>query len=318
MKKGLVLVVVALVGIGTLGAAEPAISVLDIEPGVQALGLGGAAAALAKNAETLYYNPAGLAGLAGISFNSSYAMHLGLASYSVFGLTFRNWGIGLLTVGSGDIPGYDEEGGSTDPLSYGSTAVLFGFGVEPSDLPFLPRLPLDFAVGGRIKYLSVTNGTTSGSGFSFDLAYRMNFPDMRLGPVGLSDLALGAVATNLFGSLGYEGGHSESLRMDIRLGGSAKVAELVLLAADLELGGSFHLGAEYKPIKTFAIRAGVLTQAGGLSITLGLGLDVAGFVVDYAFASHPSLGGSHRISLTVDFSALDLRAIGRSLGRIIR
>jgi hypothetical protein len=318
MKRRLWLLILALCGAGMISSAQTTISVLEIEPGVQALGLGAAGVSLGETAETLYYNPAALAGLAGISFGSSYAVHLGLANYSAFGLTFRNWGLGLLSLGSGDIPGYDEEGGSTDPLSYGSSAFLFGFGLKPSDLPFLPKLPIDFAVGGRLKYLSLTSGTVKGSGFGVDLAYRMTFPNMRLGPIALSGLALGVTATNLMSSVAYDGGHTERLRMSIRAGGSGLVSGIVLVATDLDLGGSVHVGTEYRPAKGFAVRAGLMTQPGGIAVTLGLGVDVSGFVVDYAFQSHPELGATHRVSLTLDFSAIDLTAISRSLGRLIR
>lgn len=244
--------------------------------------------------------------------------YLGLASYSAFGLTFRNWGLAFLTLGSGDISGYDASGESTGSVSYGSNAFILGFGLRPSDLAFLPKLPLDFSFGGRIKYVTAKSGTVGGSGFGLDLAYRMNFADIHLGPVSLSNVGLGVTASNLIGSIGFDGGHSESLRMDIRVGASAEVAKVALVALDLELSGRFHLGVEYRITPVFAVRAGAMTQGGGVAVTFGLGMEVAGFIIDYAFVSHPQLGASHRVSLTLDFSALDLSAIGRSLGRLIR
>ena len=319
MKKGLTILAAALLGVGiAVAGAELAITVLDVDPGVQALGIGGAAVSLQGSAETLYYNAAGLATLSGASFSSSYVSHLGLASYSAFGLTFRNWGIGFLTLGSGDISGYDETGGGTGTLSYGSNAFIVGFGLRPSDLAFLPKLPFDFALGGRLKYVSVTSGTLSGSGFAVDIAYRMTFPDMRLGPVTLANLGLGITASNILGSIGFAGGNSETMEMGLRVGASTEMLKALLVAADLDLAGRFHLGLQYRITPAFAVRGGIMTQGGGVAITLGLGASVAGFVLDYAFVSHPQLGGSHRVSLTLDFSSLDLSGIGRSLGRLIR
>jgi hypothetical protein len=321
VKRLYLLALVALLGAGLCvlpgSGGEIATSVLDIDPGVQMMGVGGAAVALAEGAETLYYNPAGLSDLAGISFSSFYSSHLGAASYSAFSLTFPNWGIGFLTFNSGNIAGYDAGGNpATETLSYGSNAILFGFGIDPKDLPFIPALPIDFSLGGRIKYLSTSIGETKGSGFSFDLAYRMIFADMHLGPVGLSDLAFGITATNLFGGVNYDA-HSESMRMSLRLGGAARIAEVVLLTSDLDLAGKFHAGAEYRPIQNLAVRLGMLTQPGGISITLGLGIDVEGFLIDYAYITHPGLSGSHRVSLAIDFSSLDLRTLGTSLRRIL-
>ena len=116
MKRLYVLMMAALllVGLGNItGMAETAISVLNIEPGVQIMGIGGAGVALAEGAETLYYNPAGLSDLEGISFSSFYSSHMGVASYSAFSLTFRNWGIGFLMFDSGNIAGYDASGDPT-------------------------------------------------------------------------------------------------------------------------------------------------------------------------------------------------------------
>ena len=319
MKRINVLMMAALllVGLGSAtGVAETAISVLDIDPGVQVIGVGGAGTALAQGAETLYYNSAGLSALPGISFTSFYASYLGSASYSSLALTFHNWGLGILMLNASNIAGYDANGATTNALSYSNNALLLGFGINPKDLPFLPRLPIDFSLGARIKYLSVTNGTVNGSGFSFDLAYRMTFRDMRIGPISLSDMALGVTANNLFGGVNYAA-HGESMAMSLRIGAAVKIANVILLTSDLDLAGGFHFGMAYRPIQTLVFRAGMMTQAGGMSITLGMGLDIQGFILDYAYITHPNLPGTHRVSLSIDFSGLDLSGFANSLRRFL-
>jgi len=302
--------------VSVAGIAETSVSVLDIDPGVQVIGVGGAGTALAQGAETLYYNSAGLSALPGISFSSFYASYLGSASYTSLALTFRNWGIGMLMLNASDIAGYDADGVPGEVLGYSNNALLLGFGINPKDIPFIPALPIDFSLGARIKYLSVTNGTVTGSGFAFDLAYRMTFRDMRIGPIGLSDMALGVTANNLFGGVTYDA-HGESMGMSLRIGGAMKIADVILLTSDLDLAGGFHFGAAYSPIQTLVIRAGMLTQAGGMSITLGMGLNIQGFILDYAYITHPTLPGTHRVSLSIDFSGLDLSGFGRSLRRFL-
>lgn len=316
MNKARLLLMVALLGVGLSAWGEIAISILDIEPGVRTVGMGGAAVALVPSAETLYYNAAGLSELPGISFSSFYASHLGAASYTAMDLTVRNVGIGVLMVSSGSIPGYDDEGNSTEDLSYGSTAFLLGFGFGSSQLPFLPALPLDFSIGGRIKGLSVTCGTEKGAGFALDLAYQMRFADLSFGPVGLSDVGFGLTVTNLIGSIGYSD-RSESFPMDLRLGGAARIANIVLVAADLELAGRAHLGVEVQAVEALAVRVGILSQAGGISLSFGAGFGMEGLHLDYAYLTHPSLGGSHRISLTIDFGGLNLAGIGRALRNLL-
>ena len=315
MKRSFLLLSLALLAVGLAGASaagQTAVSLLDIEPGVRALGVGGAAVSLADGPEALYYNSAGLAEIAGVGFTSSYTSHLGLAGYSAIGLASRNWGVGFLMLNSGNIPGYNADGTSTDTLAYGSTAVLLGFGIDPKQFPFISSLPLDFRIGGRFKYLSVANGNTSGTGFGLDLGYRMGFPDMRLGPLTIADVGFGATATNIIGALSYED-HQESLRMDLRFGISARLARMVLVTTDVELGGSLHFGAEYSPIPMLAVRVGMLTEPGATSLTAGLGVKVEGFVIDYAFVSHPVLPASHRVSLTIDFAGLNLGGLASRL-----
>lgn len=317
MKRWIGWLLVALLGATLCPAtiAQTAITVLDIDPGVRLLGSGGAGIAVVSGAETLYYNPAGLADLPGLSFSSFYASYLGVANYSAFALTLRNWGIGALLFSSGGIPGYDDGGVSTGNLAYNNSAILFGFGLRPSDIPFIPTMPFDFALGGRIKYVSANVAETKGTGFSFDLGFRTMIPDVRLGPISISDAALGVSIVNVFGNLGYET-TQERFPMDIRLGASAVFLKAIQLALDLSLGGALNVGVSYSPVNTLAVRLGAISKGGGLSITAGVGVGIEGFLIDYAYVSH-TLGGTHRVSLSLDFSALDFSAIGRSLRRIL-
>jgi hypothetical protein len=120
--------------------------------------------------------------------------------------------------------------------------------------------------------------------------------------------------SNLFGGISYDATQN-SLPMDIGLGLSARFLGVVLIAADAHLAGSLGVGVTYEPVPTLALRLGVLMK-GGTSLTAGVGLNVLGFLIDYAFVSH-GVGPTHRIGLTLDFSALDIGALGNSLRRIL-
>ena len=295
--------------------AQGAISVFDIEPGVAALGAGGTGIATVNGAETLYYNPAGLSELPGISFSSFYASHLGVADITAMALTFRNWGIGFQQLRSGDIAGYDDEGNPTDTLAYRNTGLVFGFGLDPSELAFLPSLPIDMSIGGTLKYATADIGGSGGSGFTFDLGFRSGIPPLSLGPIRVSDVAFGITAVNLFGAMTYEVGSEERFPMDLRIAASARAAEVLVASLDLHLTGPLHAGVAYYPVQAFAIRAGIIT-GDALKVTAGVGVSVQGFLIDYAFASH-TLGATHRVSLSLDFSGLDIAALSGSLGRIL-
>ncbi len=316
MKRTYTFLGVALLvaGLGLGAACEEAVSVLDIAPGVGQLGAGGAGIAVVRGAETLYYNPAGLVGLPGISFSSFYASQMGVANYSAFCLALRGFAVAAELYSSGSIPGYDAEGNPTGELGYSSTAYMFGFGLEPSMFPFLPKLPLSFSIGGMLKGVSTKIADVKGSGFAFDLAFRTTFPSMSLGPVAVADAAFGVTLSNLFGGISYDA-TQDSLPMDIGLGLSARLLGVVLVAADVHLGGSVGIGITYEPVPSLALRLGILSR-GEMSITAGVGLNVLGFLIDYAFVSH-TVGPTHRIGLTLDFSALDIGALGSSLRRIL-
>jgi hypothetical protein len=300
--------------LGLGASAENAVSVLDIAPGVGQLGAGGAGIAVVRGAETLYYNPAGLASLPGISFSSFFTSQMGVSSYSAFSLALRGFAIAAEIYSSGGISGYDVEGNPTSELGYSSSAYMFGFGVDPSMFPFLPKLPLSFSIGGMLKGVSTKIADVKGSGFAFDLAFRMDIPPMSLGPLAVTDAAFGVTLANLFGGISYDA-TQDSLPMDIGLGLSARLLGVVLIAADVHLAGSLGIGVTYEPVPTLALRLGVLSK-GETSVTAGVGLNVAGFLIDYAFVSH-TVGATHRIGLTLDFSALDIGALGGMLRRIL-
>ncbi len=71
-----------------------------------------------------------------------------------------------------------------------------------------------------------------------------------------------------------------------------------------------HAGAEWTLFDLLALRIGIAERSGSLEsvrqLTAGVGLNLrfvtgAGAGLDYAFANHPALGGSHRISLRIRF-----------------
>ncbi len=293
-----------------------AFTVLNLATGVRTIGMGGAGVASVNGAETLYNNPAGLTSLTGIAMNSFYTMQPGLLGYGALALTLPNWGLGIFTLGSGGIQEYDASGNPTKTLSYGNTAVMLGFGLSPRNIPFIPHLPFDFSLGGRLKYLTVTNGTQNGSGFALDLAYRMEFSDMHLGPIAMTQNAVGISMTNLIGTVNYPK-HSDSLGLGIQVGGVTTVAHLVTVAADLDSSGSIHFGLEYRPVPAFAVRGGAYNRPGGIILTIGLGLDVQGFTFDYAYITGNNISGTHRLALSVNFSNVNFGGLMRVFRRLL-
>ncbi|UCF10154.1 MAG: hypothetical protein JSW65_00255 [Candidatus Bipolaricaulota bacterium] len=317
MKRASAVLLVVLLGAGLCGLGRDlALSVTEVDPGVRGVGLGGAGVAHSDGVEALYYNASRLAGLGAASLQSFYASHLGAADYFALGVAFPSFGVGYLSLSSGDVAGYDASGDPTGELRYRSTAFIVGFGASPQTLTFLPRLPFDWAIGVRGKILSTTLAAESGSGVAFDLAASLMFGSLSVGPVTLADFTVGVNATNLIGSIAYDN-RSETLITDARLGISTVIIDQVLFAFDFELSGRIHLGVEYRPVPTLAVRVGVLQQRPGFLLSLGLGLDLEGFGLDYAYMSSVALTGSHRVALSVDFASINLGALTNALRRIL-
>ncbi len=316
MRRGIFAGIALLVlGWAVSTSGQNAVSILDIPHGVGQLGSGGAGLSVVSGAETLYYNPAGLAGLSGISFSSLFATHLGLANYTSFALGMQSVGLGVEILNSGAIQGYDDEGAPTEVMSFGSTLISIGFGADSSQLPFLGNLPLRLAFGAGAKLVSTRLDEERGSGFSFELGTRLAFQDVALGPFALVNPAVAVTVSNLFGSLSFDGGESNAFPIDVGVGASASMFGMVAVGLDVHTTGGLSFGVTYSPIPTLALRVGLLSK-GAFSFTVGLGLDISGFLLDYAFVSSPA-GGSHRVGLTLDFSALDISALGSSLRRIL-
>ena len=308
------MVVALLAGVGLGLAAQSPTTVLDIDPGVAELGAGGAGLSIVNGAETLYHNPAGLAELPGISFSSFYASYMGLANYSAFALTFRSFGVAAMLLNSGSIQGYDAGGAQTDALGFSNTGIVFGAGLSPSDLPFLPTMPLDFSLGLRARLITVRIDDERGSGFGIDVGFRSTLSNMSFGSVSVSDIALAVTLVNALGSVSYDT-VQEGLKMDLQIGASARFMDMVCASLDLHLNGGLHIGLAYSPAPTFTLRLGAISR-GGFSLTAGLGVNVEGFLIDYAFVSH-TLGATHRVSLTLDFSTLDISALTNSVRRLL-
>lgn len=309
-----VIVGVLLCGIAVAGAAQEASTVFDIEPGVRMLGAGSAGLSVASGAETLYHNPANLTKLPGISFASSYVSYLGIANYSAFSLTLRNLGVALLMLNSTGIDGYDGQGSPTGPLAYRNTGLMFGIGVDSSTVPFLRGLGFDLAVGVRAKYVSARIAEDRGSGFTMDLGLVASFPGLQVGPFSVTNTSFAVNLVNMLGGVSYDA-HRDDLLTELQVGMSARIANAFLVAVDLHFGGSSHVGLAYAPVPSFELRAGLISK-GGISFTFGAGVNVQGFLIDYAYASH-RVGGTHRVSLTLDFTNLDVMALRSMFRRIL-
>ncbi len=290
--------------------AQNALTLLDVEVGVRALGMGGAYVGVADDESTAFANPAGLSTLRAMAFEFNVESRFGRAAYGGVTLTGRNLGAGALFLNVADITGRNELGEVTAPFKYTSMAGYLSAGASLSDLSLtaLQTPALDnVSLGLRAQfYRADTLPGGDGGGVSLSPAFLFELP------VGgtVDFLRVGAVVENLLPlGVGYGSGHGEPWRIGARLGASVGLLDDLLLAAEFETAGVFHLGGEFRfsnlntpEISGLALRAGMITLRGGPMFTLGLGAKFSTFEVNYAFTSHPELSASHRLAFTARFA----------------
>jgi len=291
--------------------AQNVLSLLDIEAGVRALGMGGAYVGVADDETTAFLNPAGLALLRAMAFEFNVESRFGRAAYG--GVTFagRNFGAGALFLNVGNISGRNNEGEVTRRFDYTSLGAYASAGATLQDLSltFLRTPPLeDIALGMRAQLYRV-NTLPGGNtvGLTLSPSGLFTFP---LGGGTLDYVRVGAIVENLIPiGVSYDSGHDEPWRIGGRLGASVGMLGNITLATEIETTGIFHLGGEFRftelntpEVSGLAVRAGVIVLRGGPMITLGLGAKISTYEVNYAFTGHPELPASHRLSFTARFA----------------
>lgn len=289
---------------------------LKIGVGARASAMAGAFSSVADDATAVYWNPAGLMFVPGKeiaaahneSFEGMRHDYLGFAGGTLAG-EYR-WGAafyGLYTPSDMERRGGLNEDNPFEPLSVAegyfaaydaavSFAAARGFG---------PRL----AVGAGAKIINQTIDDRAGWGAAVDAGVRYEYSKR---------VSLAAVVRNA-GTPIAVGGKSYPLPVSLRFGAAC--------SADLRSAGrlrgvfetsvpvdnypSFHFGAEYFPVESFAARAGYrwrlygteLDDLSGLAVGAGMKIAASGgsLKLDYSFNPYGVLGDSHRITLSMSF-----------------
>lgn len=298
------LVLVGLALLTSPASAQGLVSLFDIDPGVRPLGMGGAFTALADDENSLFYNPAGISFLEGIRLGSFYEPRFG-ASFGDLAVVGKGFGTGILFFSLGGITQYDGSDRPGETFGYGSYGLVGAYAFRPGRL-FAP-IPRSIALGLNLKLLQIsTLEAGSGSGLALDWGLLADLGGLRLGPV--SGLRLGVLLKNLPGlGVEYGSGHAEPWNLGVRLGICTTVLDNLTIALDLEGSGAFYLGSEYRffnlgyGVEELRLRTGGFLR-GGLGLTLGFGLKLRGFWVDYAFIAYPQALDTHRLAFSVDLT----------------
>jgi hypothetical protein len=294
MRRLLLLILLLLAAASRAAETAP---FLDIGVGARALAMGGAGTALSGDANSVYWNPAGLAGLERREASASHA-ELPQGSRHDF-LAYAHptpagaFAGAVTYLSHGGIAGRDALGRPTGDFGASDAAVSVAFG---RDLGFA-------SAGAAVKYLRSHIASAEAQGAAVDLGLRRAF-----GPA-----ALGAALRNLGPGLKYDAERDElPLRAALGAayslpGGHTLAAEL--LGAPRGGGADGAVGAEAQALKNLYLRAGWSSRGvGGGSgfeaargLSLGVGLRDERWGLSYAALPMGELGGTHRFTLAARF-----------------
>ncbi len=311
---------------------------LKMEVGARAVGMGGAYTGVADDLTALFWNPAGIADLEGVSANFSYTSwfadfsHNFVAASLPVGDQFRA-AVSVTTFSSGDI----EVTTLLDPDGTGSFYSREDIAVGAT---FGGYLTDQFSFAVTAKYVEEGFSSVSSGGMVFDVGTMYD--------TGINGVKLGFSINNLGSDFNYSGqdlvfqaeeepvldrrpsdatllSNPYSLPLSFRAGLAADVLEnffgmtteegevrehALLMAVDFvtlsDTPEQFNIGAEYTWNELLSLRGGYKANHDELGLSGGLGINYVGGgfsgQLDYAISTVSNFDVVHRVSIGVDLN----------------
>ena len=269
--------------------------------GARPIGMGRAFTAVADDADGIFINPAGIAGIKGPTALAMFTNLLGAVYYSEYSGAVPSQigtvGLGYISTGVNQIPTKDSQGNIV--LSdYYDSLLIFSYS---SPLARWFGYGRNLFVG--LNYRFYNRGTSGGvneeaTGQSFDFGLKLYVtPYLSLGLCRQNILPV-----SLGGVLRYNTGAEETLASLTKVGLAVRPIPLngnLLLVLDADLPGqtgrpaTLHAGGEYNIIKGVTVRAGLDQSIDSLTPsqtnwnpTFGLSTSFSGLRVDYAYHAY--------------------------------
>jgi len=304
---------------------------LLIEPSARIAGMGNAGVSAWDGLDAVYFNPAVVGLLKNYNVEFTHSAWLADISYDYVAVSLPagKWGsvVGSLTaLNSGDIDvrTVAQPLGTGERYRVSDVAIGIGYGREITDR---------FSAGAQLTYLQETIWNTSLNTVVFDFGtlYQVSDRGLRIG-ASLSNFGTQGRFSGRDLAIVYDGdptryGDNGALPGDVYTDAFAVPALFrVGVGMPFRLGpqaglrlavDAFHpsdntegvsAGAELEYARRLALRAGwqdAFQRDTEVGLTLGGGvhgkLDVYGYRVDYAWADHRRLGGTHRVTVGLQF-----------------
>ncbi len=284
---------------------------LKLDPSPRSAALAGSFVANNDDPNVIFYNPAGLMLLEGSPVSFSYLNHLADISYASLSGSHVIEGIGRFAAGIqyinyGDFTRRDDMGNDLGDFGAGDLALTIGY---------TNKLEENFYYGVNIKFIYTSIEDQSSTAFATDWGLQYNMPESGWS-FGLSILNVGTQMSSYFDN-------KEDLPLDVRVGFIKDLAYTPFkiffsfnrLNEDTdnfsERFKNVSVGSEIKISKVIKFRFGYdndkrkdwkITNSSGLAgVSLGVGINVDKYKVDYSFTSMGAIGSLHRFGISTSF-----------------
>ena len=315
--------------------AQTGFNFLSVGTDARATAMGEAFTTMTGSSTSLFYNPAGIAGIHSfldLSMNqmtwlADIKYLAGTAAFAPSDGRYGVFGISAMSINYGDFKftqvantdqGYIDLTGYPVPKAY---VVGLGYGKELSN---------QFSIGGQVKYVYQSLGKSTVPVYSQHTDqtgkvvqdttnqvrdYALNtlaFDFGTLYKTGLKSLAFGVAINNFSREIRYERENFQ-LPLSFKIGISMDVLDLVpgmgednslFVSVDAIHPRSYaeylNIGGEYVFNKIVSLRVGYITHHPDYGLTTGIGVNKFGVAVDYSYMPHKIFNDIQRI--TVRFS----------------
>lgn len=282
---------------GKEGSGSEAASFLNIPVGAEPAGLGGAYSSMATNAYAPVWNAGGLGFAEGTQLAAQHLAYLQSINYEFVGFSKQlerggSFGASVQYLGTGDIAASDVSGNSIGSISSRYSAYSVSYGK-----PLTPR----FALGATGKIIDARLADVGATAYAFDAGAMFKMSDR---------LTLSAVAANMGSPLKFISSN-DPLPLAFHAGGAYRPSDRWTLALEgvyRQTGlTSAHAGVEFMAARELTLRAGYRTdtlkgQSPIAGLTVGIGLNLLGQTLSYAWLPVDELGNTHYISLLIRFN----------------
>lgn len=273
--------------------------------GARPSGMGGAFIAFSGDIYSMYFNPAGLAGIPGRLASATYLNHVldfqsGFAAYTQPLKNIGQLAVGINYMNYGDFDETTANGEKIGSFSAGSFALVSSLARSINE---------DVMVGASAKFVRSTIDNYSSNAIALDLGaiYRVPF---------INGLNIGIGAFNVGKAITAFVDEKDKLPMNFAIGASKSLAHLPLtwgvtvnkyIDDDIQV----NVGGEFTLAEGFYLRLGYNSlgrdqKVGADSdqfagISFGLGMDWRQYEFDYGVSSFGAIGYLNRLSFVCKF-----------------